>query len=87
LPGKKEILSISPNPATNTIKINLKTEDKNSFIREVVIANKMGIEVRHFQFSAISKTETVNIENLSPDFYIVRIFDGNLWGSLPLIKK
>lgn len=80
-------LSIAPNPVNTTFVISLKSEKNTHVIKEVVIKNKNGIELKRIRFNNLSKTQTINIQNLSVDVYVVEAFNGVKWLSIKIIKQ
>ena len=79
--------TVSPNPSSDNITIESATnstakETKKAVeIREVELADKMGI-VRHRQkFTGGVTTANLSVNTLPNDLYILRIFDGKMWHS------
>ena len=79
--------TVSPNPSSDNITIESATnstakETKKALeIREVELADKMGI-VRHRQkFTGGVTTANLSVNTLTNDLYILRIFDGKIWHS------
>ena len=79
--------TVSPNPSSDNITIESATnstakETKKALeIREVELADKMGI-VRHRQkFTGGVTTANLSVNTLPNDLYILRIFDGKMWHS------
>jgi hypothetical protein len=56
-------------------------------IREIVIANKMGMQLKKRTAVKGTRTLTIDVSDLRPDIYVVRIFNGKNYQSLQFIKK
>ncbi len=80
-------LSIAPNPVTGSFTATLKTENKAAAIKELIITNKFGAEVKHMKFNDNSKSQLVNIQSLPTDVYVVQVFDGERWLSEKITKQ
>ena len=90
------VYTLSPNPATSTLTIsideaklakeNVVASNKQD-IKEIVITDKMGTPLRKQMFGMHTRRTALDISNLKPDFYILRIFDGTNYSSLKFIKK
>jgi hypothetical protein len=87
---------MSPNPTNDnlTVAVVEKTsaDQKNvsndsQDIREINIVDKTGIIRIKQSYIKGTKQMDMDISALSPDVYIVNIFDGNQWTPLKLIKK
>ena len=80
-------LSVAPNPVNTTFVLSLKSEKNTHVIKEVVIKNKNGKELKRTKFNNMSKMQTINIQNLPVDVYIVEAFNGVKWLSIKIIKQ
>jgi hypothetical protein len=86
----------SPNPATNTLSIsideaklaaeNIELSEKQN-IKEISIINRNGVFIKKQIFGNHIRKTTIDISNLSPGYYILRIFDGANYTPLKFIKK
>lgn len=79
--------SLSPNPTNGTLSISLKKTDPSTSIQEVIVKNKLGVVVKHLKFSGNYKTQTLNLQNLPTDIYVIQIFDGKQWQSGKIMKQ
>ena len=70
---------IFPNPGKNKFTITLKGESKESFIKEVVVKNTLGVTVFTQKFNTKLQKQNINIPNQKTDVYIVDIFDSKRW--------
>ena len=71
-------LKIYPNPAVNSIQINIDTPAK------IEIYTSRGTMVRK---STINPGESINVSDLSQGLYFIRIITGGKTESLRMIKK
>jgi len=80
-----------PNPTSGNIsvtlidKLGVAVKDKN--IMKIEITNRFGILFQKKQFSKGQSTVILNLSNLRPDIYIVRVWDGSNWETTKLIKN
>lgn len=76
---------VSPNPATDVITINLDKDVSakdvaiDTDIREIIIVDKTGSEIRTQSFAKGAQQTSINVSMLKPDIYVIRIFDGKQW--------
>ena len=77
-------MSVSPNPAKNTLNIKLYDEDMT--IEQFEIWNNMGIVIQKGKGSNL-QTLQLNISTLRPDIYVIRIYNGKVWSSSRFIKE
>jgi hypothetical protein len=77
--------TVSPNPSNGNFKISV-TND-TSGIREIIVNDKTGAEKKRFSLGMKSKTANINLSSLAADVYYLRVFDGNKWTTLIVIKK
>lgn len=84
-------LSISPNPASNNLTISTSQQNKStqqfSTIKEIQIVDKLGNIKKKENYTSNSGKVSVNIANLSPDVYTIKVFNGTVWESIKFIKK
>lgn len=87
---------MSPNPATNNITISVDEEklskqkiqkSNDQDIREVLIADKMGIIKQRFVYGQNTRQINLNVSSLNPGFYLARINNGKSWTTLKFIKE
>jgi hypothetical protein len=71
--------TISPNPATDNITIDGQKQKKN--IKEVQIVDKTGMVRKVAKFGNNVQRVSLNISDLNPDIYYIKIFDGKEWRS------
>ena len=76
--------TISPNPATDNVTIDGQKQKKN--IKDVQIIDKTGQVKRIAKFGKNVQRVNLNISNLAPDIYYIKIFDGNGWTTTKFIK-
>jgi hypothetical protein len=85
--NKADILSVYPNPASDHLNIALKAEFKTSV--EIAIYNTTGQLVR--KFSKVNANNTnelrLDISDLTPGVYMLRILDENQFISKSFVKK
>jgi hypothetical protein len=77
--------TISPNPATDNITIDGQKQKRN--IKEVQIIDKTGQVRKTAKFGNNVQRVNLNISDLTPDIYYIKIFDGKEWKSKPIIIK
>ncbi len=90
------IYTISPNPASSMVSVMVDeakliqekiTKSNSQDIKEISILDKMGGVISKQAFGKNIRMANVNVSNLKPDIYIVRIFNGKDYTSLKLIKE
>ena len=86
-PPANENLSISPNPVTGLFTVSLKDVNKANPIKEISLHNRNGKEFKRVKFGDGKSQQSLNIQNLPPDIYIIRVFDGEKWFSDKIIKE
>jgi lysyl endopeptidase len=72
-------LSISPNPSNGSFTVTLHSDETKSVIKEVIIANKMGLPIYRQKYFDNQKQQKINLTNHNADIYLVNVFDGNVW--------
>jgi hypothetical protein len=77
--------TISPNPATDNITIDGQKQKKN--IKEVQIIDKTGQVRKTAKFGNNVQRVNLNISDLTPGIYYIKIFDGKEWRSKPIVIK
>lgn len=81
----------SPNPTNSTLSISVDIEsmkgDKAAYVKQIHIMNKFGKIVKQFKFGTGTKKTSINISELKPDVYLVRVFNGKEWKGKQIIKK
>jgi hypothetical protein len=89
--GDRGVFSIAPNPATNTLKIMPENTSKlkqsgtgtalqqQPQISEVVVADKFNNIKKIIKFPPNTRNASVDINNLPPDVYILRIRNKDTW--------
>ncbi|MCC6286544.1 MAG: Ig-like domain-containing protein [Chitinophagaceae bacterium] len=98
MPSCDNALSVSPNPASNNIKVELDTDNAatlrsanantvTSTIQEVVVYDKSGIVRLRKKFSQGGSTQTISLTGLPSDVYTLQVFDGAKWQSKKIIVK
>lgn len=90
-------LMIFPNPVSDNMNISISetSATSESFsnvtlqkdIKEVQIVNKQGTLIKKLTYSALTKTASLNISELNPDVYTIRVFDGVQWYNEQIIKN
>lgn len=80
-------LSVAPNPVAGSFAVSLNTDSKKAFIKEVIVQNRYGTQMKRIKFSNDRKSQTVDIQNLPTDIYIVQVFDGEKWLSEKIVKQ
>ena len=82
-----------PNPTSSNFSILLIGDNgqissaTNENILETELVNKMGTVLQKAKYTQGTKQVSLNIATLSPDVYILRIWDGKEWSSVSVIKK
>ncbi|HSV09578.1 MAG TPA: T9SS type A sorting domain-containing protein, partial [Hanamia sp.] len=56
-------------------------------IKEISIVDKMGAVISKQAFGKNIRMVNLNVSNLKPDIYIIRIFNGKDYTSLKFIKE
>ncbi|RZS72600.1 M43 family zinc metalloprotease [Pseudobacter ginsenosidimutans] len=74
---------ISPNPASGQLSVTGKEKE----IREIQLIDKNGNLRKHIRLATQQKNVRLNITDLKPDIYSIRIFDGKNWTTRKLIIK
>lgn len=81
----------SPNPTNGSVEVTLDNQtvinDKTIEIREIQIVDKIGKIVKQFKYNAATKESNLNISELRPDVYFIKVFNGKEWKSQSLIKQ
>ena len=75
-----QALSIYPNPATNVLQIN---NPNNVVIKQVKVYNVLGEEVLQVQ----GNNETINVSNLHPGVYLVKLITQEGVRSIKVVKE
>ena len=89
--GGNAKISLSPNPAVNTLTIqtiddrDLSTDFINN-ISEIIISDKLGNDLIKKKFTA-SKVFSLQINSLKPGLYILRAWNGKTWTSEQFLKQ
>lgn len=82
---------VSPNPATNAIKIEpFKQEEKFSLkngIQVIQVIDKMGVIKSIKNLGKGVKSTVIQVNNLPTDVYTLRIYDGTTWYTHKIIIK
>jgi hypothetical protein len=90
------IYNISPNPASSMLTIMIDEEklsrnkiakSSSQEIKEISILDKMGVLIRKQAFGKNIRRANLNISNLKPDVYFIKIFNGKDYTSLKFIKE
>jgi lysyl endopeptidase len=90
------IYTVSPNPASSMVRITVdeaklsqeKIAKSNSQdIKEITIVDKMGVVISRQIFGKNIRMANLNVSNLKPDIYILKIFNGKDYTSLKFIKE
>ena len=82
-----------PNPTLSNFSVLLIGDNgqvssaTNENIFETELVNKMGTVLQKAKYSQGTKQVLINLSTLSPDVYILRIWDGKEWTSVIVIKK
>jgi hypothetical protein len=86
----------SPNPAQSSINVYMDEEmlrkrnllkSADQSIREIVVIDKGGNIVMQRKFSGAVRKAQLNVNNLRPDIYFIRIYNGKTWEAIKFIKK
>lgn len=85
-------VQLSPNPATNSVKVTLTDKldlNKQKEIIEIHLIDKMGNIKQKWNYGKISgnKSRQVNVSSLSADLYTIMVFDGMTWTTEKFIKQ
>ncbi len=74
-------LLLSPNPANKEVKLSFNKENSDNlfFIKGVEIMNGFGILKKELVFDKNETMQSIDISDLSPGLYIVKVFDGQFW--------
>jgi|GEM_PF-745493 len=79
-------VSISPNPATTTVKVSI--EGKQSNLNSISIYSIIGNEVFSKQYNTVSDAVELDVRNLKKGKYLVRVvFGDNSYEVVTLIKQ
>jgi len=85
-PEEETSLLASPNPTSGALTLKLTSKDDAS-IREVIIINKLERPMKRIVVNGKTLTHNINISELPPDVYIIRVFDGKRWHSQKIVKQ
>lgn len=81
----------SPNPTNGSVNIVLDEitmkNDKTIEIHEVHIMDKFGKIVKQFKYGSANKHANLNISDLKPDVYFIKVFNGKEWKAHTIIKQ
>jgi len=86
-------LSLTPNPTHGAMKVMLQadgltdSQSKDSRIRAIRIVDLSGRIVKKFEFGSGVMEANITTEGLSPNIYILHIFNGKEWTHLEIIVK
>ena len=73
---------------TGLLTLSLNTDKKNNTsIKEVIIQNKTGREVKRVRLNSNLKSQTITISELPPDIYMIQVYDGEKWINKKIIKQ
>lgn len=73
LSDKANVVSIFPNPATDHVNINLKGLENISILVEIFSVANVKVFEKQFLVSGSDITENINLKNLTPGMYILRL--------------
>lgn len=87
---------LAPNPATSELTVSvdesqlqkmnvIKSSDQD--IREVVVIDKMGQAKYRQTTGKGTRQMRINVSNLPTGYYVIRVYNGKDWKSLPFIKQ
>jgi hypothetical protein len=82
-----------PNPTTSNFSVVLIgdngqiTSATNENIIKTELVNKVGTVLQKAKYAQGTKQVSINISTLSPDVYILRIWDGKEWSVVSVVKK
>ena len=88
--------SLSPNPSSSDVTIYVDEEklkntkamsSSDQVIQKIIVLDKLGNAVLKRSYPFDTRKVILNISNLSPDLYVVKIYNGKKWTSLKLIKR
>jgi hypothetical protein len=88
--------SLAPNPASDNLTIYVDDEklkqqkikkSSEMVIQQATIMDKFGKMLMQQKYPQNTTRVTLNTSNLSPDVYVLRIYDGKKWTSIKFIKK
>jgi hypothetical protein len=78
-PDEASIVSIFPNPATDLVTINLKGLENCNVKAVIFSATNLKVYEKQFKVSGTDFTESINLKNLTPGMYILRLeYDGKV---------
>ncbi|NCU05055.1 MAG: T9SS type A sorting domain-containing protein [Chitinophagaceae bacterium] len=80
------MMSVSPNPTTDLLNVNIGADNKNERIEQFEIIDKMGNIVQKGKGNN-SKRFQINVSSLKQGQHILRIFNGKIWSSKIFIKQ
>lgn len=95
-PNSYGYYSLAPNPVSSDLIIYVDDEKLKSqkiqkspdqVIQQVVIMDKFGNVLTQQKYPQNSKRVTLNVNGLSSDMYVARIFNGKKWTFLKFLKK
>jgi hypothetical protein len=75
-----------PNPVTSELRITIPANWQNKKV-SYELFNVSGQSARKIQTTASSQTETVDVNNMAPGFYIVRVTCDGLTAQQKIVKK
>lgn len=82
-------IQLNPNPVTNTLNLAVieNKEILDNEIQEVIISDKIGNKVLQKKFAVGTKMVSLQINNLKPDIYFLKTWNGKTWETIQFIKK
>jgi hypothetical protein len=85
----RPVVSAFPNPAMAEVAISIEPGEPAAaaYMYTLELVDKMGTVLDRKSYHPGVKTVTVSINKLSPGFYIARVWTGEEWLSLQVIKK
>lgn len=88
---KGEDLLLYPNPSSDIINIELKSDDKTKLaglkeIKQITISNYNGASVKNVNYKKGTKRAVIDIHSLKKDLYIINVTDGQIIRSLRFSK-
>jgi hypothetical protein len=80
----------TPNPTNGDIQIEAisvqSSDTKKPFLKEIQVVDKFGNVKRKIKLGNDIQKTKINISQLPPDVYFIRIYDGKTWHSKKIVK-
>ena len=81
----QSLITVSPNPAKNSIHVKSKSGKGYSF-NEIIVVDKFNHVLKHIKYPTSSTNASINISHLPTDIYYIKTFNGTDWQTVSVSK-